>query len=539
MKKPSNYILILCFFFPIALFGQGQEVPLTLETPHSTINAHLHYLQSETYRPKLAARTLYNIQDSLKRVRLAIQLKQVLDGMGLYVRLKQLPKDSNYVDSLSLQSVYVLFPNELPEVYVEKIDGKWYYASETVAAIPALHKKVYPFGMDKLLNLLPKMGQSKILGLAIWQYLGLLMILLIGILAHFILSQVLNPIVARTSRSKLYPSLIDTELIRRITSLISVLVIVRLFNIFLPALQLPAASASFAFSVIKVLTIVLVILILYRVLDIILAYAEKFTKRTTSKLDEQLLPIVKRTAQAVIFAGGFIQALRIFEVDITTLIAGISIGGLAIALAAQDTIKNLFGSLTIFMDKPFQIGDWINFNDVDGTVEEVGVRSTRIRTFAKSLVYIPNGKLADMVINNYGLRSYRRFKTTISITYDTPAILIEKYVEGLRAIVGNHPAITKDNIEIHLNEMSANSLDIMVYSFFDVPTWTEELKARHEIFMSGIALANTLGVRFAFPSSSVYIEEFPGKGKLASYDTDLASVEKKLEDFKKTQLNID
>ena len=530
MKKTCVYFLLV--IFPICLFGQTDPVPLTQETPYNTIRAHLDYLQQDNYFPEVAAQTLYGTQDSVKKERLAIQLKQVLDGKGLYVRFSRLPRDSNYKDSTSSQSVYVLFPSELPEVYVEQIDGKWYYSPETIEAIPGLHKKVYPFGMDILLNKLPKLGQSKVLGLAVWQYVGLLLIMLLGILMHVILSRILNPIVGRISRSKIYPSLIDTGLIWRIARLISVLVVIRFFNFFLPALQLPVASASFAFSVIKIVTIIFVVLILLRILDIIMAYAKRFTKRTESKMDEQLMPILTRSIQAVIFAAGIIQALRIFEVDITTLIAGISIGGLAIALAAQDTIKNLFGSLTIFMDKPFQIGDWINFNDVDGTVEEVGFRSTRIRTFAKSLVYVPNGKLADMVINNYGLRSFRRFKTTISLTYDTPAILIEKYVEGLRAILSSHPAVTKDNMEIHLNAMSASSLDILIYTFFDVPTWTDELKSRHEIFLLAINLANDLGVRFAFPSSSIYVEEIPGQGRLASYDTNAEAIDKKLEAFK-------
>lgn len=530
MKRTCVYLLLV--LFPFLLIGQTEPVPLTLETPYNTIRAHLDYLQQDNYFPGIAAQTLSGQQDSLKKERLAIQLKQVLDGKGLFVRFSRLPQDSNYVDSISQQSVFVIFPNELPEVYVEQIDGKWYYSTETVEAIPRLHKKVYPFGMDILLNQLPKLGQRKVLGLAMWQYVGLLMMMLLGILMHIILSRILNPIVARASHSRLYPSLIGTGLIWRIARLISVLVVIRFFNFFLPALQLPVASASFAFSVIKIVTIILVVLILLRILDIVMAYAQRFTKRTESKMDEQLMPILKRSIQAVVFAGGIIQALRIFEVDITTLIAGISIGGLAIALAAQDTLKNLFGSLTIFMDKPFQIGDWINFNDVDGTVEEVGFRSTRIRTFAKSLVYVPNGKLADMVINNYGLRSYRRFKTTISITYDTPSILIEKYIEGLRELVAGHSSVTKDNMEIHLNDMSASSLDILIYTFFDVPTWTEELKARHEIFLATINLANDLGVRFAFPSSSIYVEEIPGQGRLASYDTDPESINKKLEAFR-------
>ena len=140
--------------------------------------------------------------------------------------------------------------------------------------------------------------------------------------------------------------------------------------------------------------------------------------------------------------------------------ATLSIGGLAFALAAQDTIKNFFGSLMIFVDKPFQVGQWITAPGIDGTVEEVGLRSTRIRTFSNSLIYVPNGKLADATIDNHGLRAYRRFSTQLAITYDTPPELIEVFVEGLRKIVLDHPTTWKDNFHIYMNDLNSHSLDI-------------------------------------------------------------------------------
>ena len=120
MKKTRVYLCLLLFIAPITLWSQGPDpdVPLTLESPYNTVRAHLYYLQSDSYQPNLAAQTLYNVRDSTKKQRLAIQLKQVLDGLGLFVRLKQIPQDSNYTDSTSQQAVYVLFPNDLPEVYV-------------------------------------------------------------------------------------------------------------------------------------------------------------------------------------------------------------------------------------------------------------------------------------------------------------------------------------------------------------------------------------------------------------------------------------
>lgn len=527
------FALFLFFYFPFQLFGQRQqEVPVTLESPYNTMLVHLHYLQPDSYEPALAARTLYGVPDSAQAVKLAIKLKQVLDGKGLYVRMGVLPRDSNYVDSTSNQNVYTPFPRQLPEVYLERINERWYYSGETVGRIPELHKEVYPFGADFLLNLLPHFGQRKVLGLAIWQYLGLLAILLLAFLVHFILSRILRPIVRRLSRSRVYPSLVPPELIWKIARAASVMIVLRLIQLFLPALQLPIESANFAVIVIRLVGVILVIYILLRVLDIFILYADKFTQRTESKMDEQLLPMLRRGIQFLLFLAGIIQALRILQADVTTLIAGISIGGLALALAAQDTLKNLFGSLTIFMDRPFQIGDWINFSGVDGTVEEVGFRSTRVRTFSNSLVYVPNGKLADMVVDNYGLRAYRRFNTSISITYDTPPALVEKFVEGLRAIVANHPQTRKDYFEIHLNEMSASSLNILFYIFFAVPSWTEELKAKHEVLLAVMELAQALGVRFAFPTQTLHVEELPGATSLAPhYKTDPKAMDEKMKAF--------
>lgn len=524
-------------FFLLTALLQAQradDVPTTLESPYNTMYKHLYYLQEDSFQPHIAGRTLYGVQDSVKAGRLAVKLKQVLDGKGLYVSLNLIPKNPNFVDSISQNAVFTPFPQQLPEVYLEKVGDLWYYSASTVENIPALHKRVYPFGMDMLLNLLPRMGQSKVLGLALWQYLGLLILLLLALTLHVLFSRALNPIAARFSRSSFSLSKVEPDMIGRIVRIISVLVILRFIRIFLPALQLPAETARFAFVTIRIITTLLIVLLALRIVDILMRYAKGFTETTESRLDEQLVPILTRTLQAVVIAAGVIQILHILEVNVTTLIAGISIGGLALALAAQDTLKNLFGSLTIFMDKPFQIGDWINFSGVDGSVEEVGVRSTRVRTFANSLVYVPNGKLADMTINNYGERAYRRYSTKISITYDTPPLLIDKFVAGLREIIAAHPATRKDYYEVHLNDMSASSLEILFYVFFAVPTWTEELKAKHEVLLAVLELANTLGVRFAFPTSTVHVEELPGAGTTThDYERDAMKLDAKTAEYLK------
>ena len=193
------------------------------------------------------------------------------------------------------------------------------------------------------------------------------------------------------------------------------------------------------------------------------------------------------------------------------LFAFLLIGGLAFALAAQDTIKNFFGSLMIFIDKPFQIGDWITSSNIDGTVEEVGFRSTRIRTFRNSVISVPNGALADLTIDNNGLRQYRRFRTIIKITYDTPADVVEMYVEGLKKLLHAHPATNKENYEIHFNDLGDSSLDILFYVFFEAPTWSDELRCRQEMLLQIMKLTEHLGIEFAFPTQTMHVQSFPGK----------------------------
>lgn len=536
MKRQNRVFFTLLFTFLWTFSGYAQnipdEVPITLESPYNTMLVHLHYLQAETYQPRQAARVFESVPDSARAKRLAIQLKQIYDGEGLYVYLNKIPTNINYIDSTTYRSVFTPFPNELPDIYLEKVGDRWYYSEQSIQVIPKVHKQVYPFGTDRILNLIPQFGQQKVVGLMLWQWLGLLIAFLIAGLGYMLLARLLNPIVRRISRSRLYPSLVSKQLVRTLARLISVLLIIWLLRTFLPLLQMPVEVNALIINTLKLASILVFAVIGLRIIDVIMTYVGQFTKTTESKMDEQLIPILTRMAQAVVIVVAIISALRLFNINVTALIAGISIGGLALALAAQDTLKNLFGSFTIFLDKPFQIGDWVNFGDVDGTVEEVGVRSTRVRTFANSLVYVPNGKLADMVINNYGLRVYRRYNTTITITYDTPPVLIDAFIAGLKEIVAQHPGTRKDYYEIHLNEMSATSLDILFYIFFTVGEWGDELKAKHQILMAIIQLADDLGVRFAYPTSTIHIEEFPGKGLSSpKYNTDPQVTTAALEQF--------
>jgi MscS family membrane protein len=267
-------------------------------------------------------------------------------------------------------------------------------------------------------------------------------------------------------------------------------------------------------------------------MDIVGLYMKKMADKTETTYDDQIVPIVRKILKTFVVIIGGIIVLQNLDVNIGLLLGGLSVGGLALALAAQDTIKNFFGSLMIFMDKPFQAGQWIVTSDgIDGTVEKVGFRSTQVRTFANSLITVPNGKLSDSAINNYGLRAYRRFKTHIAVTYDTPPDVLDLFIKGLRDIVKEHPHTRKDMYHIYMNDMGSHSLDVLFYIFFITPSWGEELQYRHEVILSIIRLAHTLGINFAFPTQTLHMERFPGQMSLSPTYEQVEELEPKMKQY--------
>ena len=160
------------------------------------------------------------------------------------------------------------------------------------------------------------------------------------------------------------------------------------------------------------------------------------------------------------------------------------------------------------MDRPFQVGDWVKVGAVEGTVEEVGFRSTRIRTFYNSVVTIPNSTFNSINVDNMGVRHRRRVKMTLGLTYDTPPDTVQAFVEGVRGILAAHPYVER-TYEVHFYNMGDSALEILVYFHIVTPTWTDELETKSEVMRQMMRLAEELGVSFAFPSQSLYLESTP------------------------------
>ena len=188
------------------------------------------------------------------------------------------------------------------------------------------------------------------------------------------------------------------------------------------------------------------------------------------------------------------------------VVAGLGIGGVAFALASKESLENLLGSFTIFFDKPFTVGDIVTLGGVTGIVEKVGFRSTRIRTFDKSIVTVPNKNIISTELDNLGARPVRRVKFNIGLTYNTSVDNIKSIVADIQNLIDNHPMTNQDGRVRFLN-FGASSLDIMVLYYVDSPDWEVLIDAQQKINYEIIDIVNKYKCEFAFPSTSVYIEK--------------------------------
>ena len=266
--------------------------------------------------------------------------------------------------------------------------------------------------------------------------------------------------------------------------------------------------ATFTNNIIQFLLILSVGWLLFNLVEVIDAALRKLSEKTQSKLDDQVVPLVRKALRlflVVVFT--LFVAQNVFGLDITGWLAGLGIAGLAVSLAAQDSIKNLFGSITVLFDKPFTVGDWIVTEGLEGTVEEVGFRSTRIRTFYNSLITLPNANLINASVDNYGQRQYRRWKTHIGVQYDTTPDQLVAFTEGIRELVRSHPYTRKDYFQVWCHEFASSSLNILIYIFHEVPDWSTELRERERLFLDIVRLADKLGVQFAFPTQTVHLHK--------------------------------
>lgn len=347
-----------------------------------------------------------------------------------------------------------------------------------------------------------------LLGIAYFQWAGLLSLLMAAVVIDLVL-RTLTQLVARRylRRSEDTNTASDTgRLIARLGRTVGLVGGALTVYLSLRWLSLPAAADAGLSGVASVVASLSGLAFAYRFVDVVAEFFARKTAKTDSTFDDLLVPLARKASKLFIFAAGVVAVAEAFDLPITSLVAGLGIGGLAFAFAAKDTIENLFGSVAVVLDRPFNVGDWVVVDGVEGTVEELGFRSTRVRTFYNSLVTVPNSALVRAKVDNYGRRSFRRYKSTLSLTYGTPPDVLDAFCEGVRELIRKHPYTRKDYYLVYFRDFGASSLDVMLYMFFRTPDWDAECRERHKLGLDILRLANELGVEFAFPTQTVELK---------------------------------
>lgn len=232
-----------------------------------------------------------------------------------------------------------------------------------------------------------------------------------------------------------------------------------------------------------------------------LAARSEWARRSPSS--RSLLPLARRTFKALVFVIGAVAVISSLGYPVASLIAGLGVGGIAIALAAQKTVENLFGAFSLGVDQPIREGDFVKIEDQVGTVEAIGLRSTRLRTLDRTIVTIPNGRLADMRLETFSARDRLRLACTLGLLYSTSTGTLRDVVDRVRTRLREHPTIWPDSINVYVTGLGESSINVDIMCWFATTSWDEFQQIRSDVYLDIIDIVRTCGTDFAFPTRTL------------------------------------
>jgi MscS family membrane protein len=522
----QSWLLVFSLFFYLPFVAAEEstvkvivhEAPENLKSPRETMRTFMTAMdavaegQTQQLEQAMSALDLSGIAKLIRNSKgqnLALALSSVIE------RSKGVTLNSISDDPDGEKYIFAQYPQGNVEI-VKQEDGRWLFSEATLFAVPAilegLVERPLISGIEEPQRALPldikirsKMPVALKGGflLEYWQWIGMFLIIAIGSIADRFLAWFLARNVTVWKQKHPAFSGLDNTVLRPL----GLMAMAIIWWLGLSILGLPDTALIILSVAVKLLVSISAVWSAFRVVDIFNALLVKKAVATDNKFDDLLVPMITKSLKVFMFVIGVIFSADNLDVDVSSLLAGLGLGGLAFALAARDLLGNFFGSLTVLLDRPFQIGDWVIIGDVEGSVDQVGFRSTRIRTFYNSMITLPNAALTTSTIDNMGARRFRRMKTMLGLTYDTAPEKIDAFCEGIRSLVQLHPYMRKDYYQVYFNQYNAASLDILVYVFWETPDWNTELRERHRFLLDILRLAKQLEVEFAYPTQTLYLKQ--------------------------------
>ncbi len=354
------------------------------------------------------------------------------------------------------------------------------------------------FGLDRVPALQREVGEYPL-----WQYCASLTWVALAFIAapvvDFLMTRVLKRLTAQTVTD------LDDKLLEILQNPVKLIVVLVILHIGVESFEWPPWSEKILLPTFTIAVAAAAIYMAVRMIDLVLVYAEERFFGDDTQLAQLMMPVLGRTFKAFIIIIGALTTAQHLGFPITSVLAGLGIGGIAVALAAQSTLANIFGSMTILADQPFKVGDLVRIDAVEGKVAAIGLRSTRIRTAEGHFVTIPNKTVADAAIINISMRPTIHQPLTISLTYDTSAERVKEAVGILREILQAHP-MTHDFV-VHWKTYAPSSLDILVAYWCKTTDQKLFLKALEEINLEIKRRFDAAGLEFAFPTQTIQLQQ--------------------------------
>ncbi|NLM16151.1 MAG: mechanosensitive ion channel family protein [Candidatus Riflebacteria bacterium] len=494
-----------------------------LYSPRNAVRLFFNQVNQNTKESFLKASKIINVSDYDRPIRteMALGAVNMLNFVFSKYRYIDLTEVSDDPDSPPV----VLLDNPEGQIVLEKVKNpetelySWKFSSQTVKDLPALcdayegkatiedavstvempySRRVRNYVRQNFSFLL-----KESFFLENWQWIGIFIIILLGLIAGHFSVYILKKFIALFFERKNVELIEATQKRFLLPVHVSVVALIAWGGFYM--LALPPAARSILVAGSKVIAVIAAIWAAYRLIDLIGDYLLGKALKTDNKFDHLLAPLMTKASKALVIIFGVLFVADMFDLQLNKVVAGLGLGGLAVALAAKETVSNLFGSLTILMDRPFQIGDYIEVGSTAGTVESVGIRSTRIRTLYDSVITMPNSILITSQIDNLSMRTYRRTKTSVTIQYSTAPEVVEAFLEGIKELIRLHPMTRKDYFMINMEDFKEHGLVILIYFYLAVPDRATELNERQRLLLDILRLAKKLGISFAVPAQTIYM----------------------------------
>lgn len=340
-----------------------------------------------------------------------------------------------------------------------------------------------------------------------WKWLAIIVLLFLGFAIKWLVNFSLQKIQSSKNKSFGLPYFTELFLTLKADKALSWILTCALWLNVMDDLELHKAVHKPLKLFIQFILLYFSVKTIYLLTEVVGSFIEEYIKKTESDLDSQFIILARKTLKVFIVVVGILVFLQSTGVNIVSIVAGLGVGGLAIAFAAQETIANFFGSLIIILDKPFRVGDAIKIAAYEGVVEEIGFRSTRIRSAQRSILTIPNNLMAKESIENLGARPNRRIHALFGLTYNTPLEKLSVFTNTVREVFLAHPQSTKADIAVFFTEFGSSSLNVTATGYFYAQTKEEELAIQQELLFAVHNICQRLQIEFAYPTQTLYLKK--------------------------------